>query len=107
MTALTFGGPVWLTFTLVIIWGAAVIQDSPQFSALVADAAPPELAGSLLTFQASLGFLLTALTVQITPLIAEAYGWPVLFVILVGGPAFGLWSMRLALMAETQERKSV
>ena len=64
LTALTFGGPVWLTFALAIVWGAAVVPDSPQFSALVADNAPPELVGSLLTFQASLGFLLTVLTVQ-------------------------------------------
>ena len=33
LTALSFGGPVWLTLVLVVIWGAAVIPDSPQFSA--------------------------------------------------------------------------
>ena len=42
-----------------MIWGIAVIPDSAQFSALVADAAPPHLAGSLLTFQTALGFALT------------------------------------------------
>lgn len=94
LTALTFGGPVWLTFVLIVIWGAAVVPDSPQFSALVADFAPPELAGSLLTFQASLGFMMTTLTVQATPLVAEAFGWPILMVLLALGPAFGLWAMR-------------
>ena len=39
-TALAFGGPVWLVAALVLLWGAAVIPDSAQFSALVADAAP-------------------------------------------------------------------
>ncbi|CAN0553682.1 unnamed protein product, partial [Laminaria digitata] len=94
LTALTFGGPPYLTFSLVLLWGAAVVPDSPQFSAIVADNAPPEAVGSLLTFQASLGFLLTVLTVQMAPVIAEAAGWPVLILILALGPVFGLWAIR-------------
>lgn len=88
LTALTFDGPVWLTFVLLIVWGAAVIPDSPQFSALVADFAPPDLAGSLLTFQASLGFLMTTLTTPAgapdrrSPRLASCYGGP--------GPGSGL-----------------
>ncbi len=100
LTALTFGGPVWLTFLLVLIWGAAVVPDSPQFSALVADFAPPEMVGSLLAFQASLGFLLTAFTVQMAPIVAEAFGWPILMLILALGPVFGLWAIRPALKKE-------
>ena len=72
LTALTFGGPVWLTFTLVLLWGASILPDSAQFSALVADYSPPEQAGSLLTFQTALGFALTIVTVQFTPLVAAA-----------------------------------
>tara|TARA_R110001606_G_scaffold3642_42_gene16943 strand:- start:31951 stop:33102 length:1152 start_codon:yes stop_codon:yes gene_type:complete len=94
LTALTFGGPVWLTFILLIVWGAAVVPDSPQFSALVADFAPPELAGSLMTFQASLGFLMTTVTTQVAPQIADVHSWPVLIGLLALGPAFGLFFMR-------------
>lgn len=94
LTAATFGGPVWLTFALLIVWGAAVVPDSPQFSAIVADNAPPELAGSLVTFQAALGFLLTVFTVQFAPGVAEAWGWPVLLSALSLGPAVGLFGMR-------------
>ena len=36
---------------IVIIWGLTIVPDSAQFSALVADASPPEKAGSLMTFQ--------------------------------------------------------
>ena len=97
LTALTFGGPPYLTFALVLIWGAAVVPDSPQFSAIVADNAPSEAVGSLLTFQASLGFLLTVLTVQLAPMVAGAFGWPVLMCILALGPVFGLWAIRPAL----------
>jgi MFS family permease len=92
-TAATFGGSVWLTFSIVIIWGAAVLPDSAQFSALVADASPPEQTGSLLTFQTALGFALTILTVQFTPSVAAALGWPVLLAGLALGPAYGIVAM--------------
>jgi len=92
-TAATFGGPPWLTFTLVIVWGAAVIADSAQFSAVVSDFAPRDLAGSLLTLQTALGFLLTAITIQLAPLAANAFGWPATIAALAAGPAFGVAAM--------------
>ena len=73
-TAAAFRGPVWLFVPLVLVWGAAVIPDSAQFSALVADAVPPERAGSLLTFQTAIGFTLTFFTVQAVPAVAAARG---------------------------------
>jgi MFS family permease len=96
-TAASFGGPVWLTFALIVLWGIAIVPDSAQFSALIADASPPHLAGSLLTFQTAIGFALTIVTVQVTPLIAAHIGWPLLICILAIGPAFGIvamWGMR-------------
>jgi MFS family permease len=92
-TAATFGGPVWLTFAIVMVWGAAILPDSAQFSALVADYSPPEQAGSLLTFQTALGFALTIVTVQFTPLVATTLGWPVLLAGLALGPAYGIAAM--------------
>jgi MFS family permease len=92
-TALTFGGPIWLTFVLIILWGIFVIPDSAQFSALVADASPPDLAGSALTLQTALGFALTAVTVQATPLLANAFGWPTILAGLALGPIVGIAAM--------------
>jgi len=40
---------------VALVWGVTVIADSAQFSALVADASPPDQAGSLMTFQTALG----------------------------------------------------
>lgn len=97
--AWTFGGPVWLTLALVIVWGLSVVPDSAQFSALVADAAPPEIAGSVLTLQTALGFALTAVTVQLTPVAATSFGWPAVLAALAIGPALGIWAM-LRLRAE-------
>lgn len=92
-TAITFGGPAWLTFVVVLIWGAGVVPDSAQFSALVADAAPAEQAGSLMTFQTALGFALTFATVQLTPVLAAEIGWPLVISLMALGPAFGIVAM--------------
>ncbi|WP_022728721.1 MFS transporter [Fodinicurvata sediminis] len=94
LSALAFGGPIWLNFLLFLVWGLAVIPDSAQFSALVADFAPPHLAGSLLAFQTALGFGLTIVTVQVTPLLASAVGWPVTLALMALGPIIGLVAMR-------------
>lgn len=107
-TALSFGGPAWLTVTLAILWGIAVIPDSAQFSALVADAAPPESAGSLMTFQTALGFLLTAFTIQGAPFVAAAFGWPVTLALFGLGPLLGVEAMRrLASSGSAQVRRRV
>ena len=93
LAAVTFGGPAWLTFAIVLLWGIAVVPDSAQFSALVADFAPPHLAGSLLSFQTALGFALTIATVQLTPLAASAFGWPAILALMAAGPALGIVAM--------------
>ena len=92
-SALTFGGPVWLTVVCVLIWGAAILPDSAQFSALVADFAPADQAGSLMTFQTALGFALTFFTVQLTPVGADLIGWPGVFALMAIGPALGILGM--------------
>jgi MFS family permease len=93
-TAAAFHGPVWLVIILVLVWGITIIPDSAQFSALVADAAPPERAGSLMTFQTALGFTLTFFTVQAVPALAAALGWPATLALMAAGPAFGVEAMR-------------
>ena len=92
--ALAHGGPVWLSFVLILIWGAFVVPDSPQFSALIADAAPPEVAGSLMAVQTALGFGLTIITVQAAPLLAEVVGWQWTLGVLALGPVFGVLALR-------------
>lgn len=92
-TAMTFGGAPWITFVIVVFWGITIIPDSAQFSAIVADASPPEQAGSLMTFQIALGFALTFFTVQAMPVLAAMFGWPVVLAGLALGPAFGVAAM--------------
>lgn len=93
LTALTFGGPVWITFGIVVIWGISIIPDSAQFSAIVADASPPEQVGSLMTLQTALGFALTFITVQVAPALAAGFGWPIVLGGLAIGPILGIAAM--------------
>ena len=93
LTAVAFGGPVWIFFLVVVVWGASISPDSAQFSALVADNSPGHQAGSLMTLQTALGFAMTFFTVQATPVLAEWWGWPPVIAIMALGPAFGIYAM--------------
>jgi hypothetical protein len=46
-----------------------------------------------MSFQTALGFALTFLTVQGTPVLAAGIGWPAVFALLALGPAFGIGAM--------------
>ncbi|MFL6260811.1 MAG: nitrate/nitrite transporter [Thermoanaerobaculia bacterium] len=89
---LLFHHPGPLT-ALCLLWGFAVVADSAQFSAAVTELTDPRYAGTALTIQTSLGFLLTLFTIRIIPPLADRFGWEHAFLILAIGPAFGAWSM--------------
>ena len=103
--AAVFSGPPWLLAIIVVAWGAFIIADSAQFSALVADAAPAEAAGALLTLQTALGFALTVATVQAAPFVAKAVGWPGLFCVLAIGPFAGIVAMERLRRLMKEERQ--
>ncbi|RAI59366.1 MFS transporter [Roseicella frigidaeris] len=88
-----FGLAPWLTLALCLVWGAAVIADSAQFSASVAEYAPPGLAGTMLTVQTCLGFALTLPAIHLMPLLAARFGWGAAFASLAIGPALGCLAM--------------
>jgi MFS family permease len=85
--------PIWLGLIVLMIWGLSVSADSPQFSALSAQACAPEAVGSALSLQNAIGFSITVLSVQLTAsLIDSLQGW--IGWLWLPGPLIGLWSMR-------------
>ncbi len=87
-----FSRPVLLT-ALSMVWGFAVVADSAQFSAGVSELADRRYVGTALTVQTSLGFLLTALSIRIVPVLLTRLGWGGVFATLALGPLAGIWAM--------------
>ncbi len=88
--ALQLPGPAFVAFLLV--WGIAVVGDSPQYSALSAQAAPPQLVGTALSFVTSVGFGLTVVSIELTASIDDLqWALPALAV----GPLIGLWGLSM------------
>jgi sugar phosphate permease len=98
---LFLGWTLWILAPLTWIWGFFVVADSAQFSALVTEVAPSEAVGTALTLQTSMGFLLTMVTIQSLPLLAEHVGWAGAFPLLALGPAVGILAIRRLLVARS------
>jgi len=88
-----FGASPVLLGVVCVVWGIAIVADSPQFSAAVAELADRDLVGTMLTVQTSLGFLLTLLTIYLLPWLVATVGWGLAFAVLASGPAFGILAM--------------
>jgi hypothetical protein len=94
LTPFVFGRNTGLLTVLLLVWSITVIADSAQFSALVTRVVSPDAVGTALTLQTSIGFLLTTITIQLVPWIAEVSGWRFAFPVLALGPALGIAAIR-------------
>jgi MFS family permease len=90
---LLFGKNPLLLTLLCLIWGFAIVADSAQFSAAISELCRTEYTGTALTLQTSLGFLLTLVTIRLTPALERTFGWNWAFAFLAIGPAVGIWAM--------------
>ncbi|KAA0163100.1 hypothetical protein FNF31_02923 [Cafeteria roenbergensis] len=79
----------------VLLYGATIVPDSPQFSTAIGELAPPERRGAMLSVSTGLGFLVTMITIATTSLLQAAWGWGPAIALLAAGPAVGIVSMLL------------
>ena len=89
-----FGGVPALFVVLLLVWGAAVIADSAQFSAALTEAADRRYVGTALTAQTAIGFTLSVVTIQALPALADLVGWRTAVPLLCVGPLIGAAAMR-------------
>jgi hypothetical protein len=86
---LVFAAPAPVVVGFAAVWGVAIVADSAQLSALVAQYSPRDHVGTALTIQTCAGFLLTMASIRLVPALAHIAGWQWAFVALVPGPVLG------------------
>ena len=82
--------PIALFAIWLVVWGITISGDSPQFSALTAQNAPPALVGSVLTLTNSVGFAISIVSIQLFVWLAQSYPLSSLIPWLGIGPALGV-----------------
>ena len=94
LAGFVFHAPPAALFVFAMVWGVAVVADSAQLSALVAQYSPRDHVGTALTVQTCAGFLLTMASIRLLPIAALTLGWQWVFICLVPGPVFGVLALR-------------
>ena len=93
----------WAAAGVLMLWGAAVVADSPHFSALSAKACEPRIVGSALALQNAVGFAITTVSIQIGTSQVAVEGAAIAWWLLPG-PLIGL--MALAPLLRNQRERT-
>ena len=96
--------PLPLFLAWLLLWGATVAGDSPQFSTLTAQNAPPAVVGSVLTFTNCIGFAISVVSIELFVWAAQALPLAQVLPWLAVGPALGLWMLRPLVVAKVPVR---
>jgi len=90
LSPFVFDLPAPAFLAVLVVWGVAVVADSPQYSALTAQTAPQHLVGSALTIVVSIGFLITIPSIQLINWLLQVIPPRLVFLPLVPGPVLGM-----------------
>lgn len=85
-----FAGSVWVVISFLLVWGIAVIADSPMFSTLVAQNADQQSKGTALTIVNCIGFAITIISIQLITALRTVENVRYIYMILAIGPVLGL-----------------
>jgi MFS family permease len=81
--------PIWLMALVGIVYGFAIVGDSPLYSAGITELAPPKLIGTALGVQSVLGFGTTVVATALFGVVADRFGWAAAFIMLGVGALTG------------------
>jgi len=90
LSPLFFQAPFPIFILFLFFWGMVVIADSPLFSTLVANNAPPEIKGTALTLVNCLGFSITIFSIQLLTWLEGIVPGTYIYVVLGIGAVIGL-----------------
>jgi len=94
LSPLIFNQPSAILFLVfLLLWGMAVIADSPLFSTLVANNAEGPLKGSALTLVNCIGFAITILSIQLLNSLQILIPLTTIYLVLALGPVIGLFAL--------------
>lgn len=89
----SFNLPIILFLIILIVWGAFVIPDSPQFSTMVAQSSESSYVATGLTIVNSIGFAITIVSIQLVNYSWSASGSVFVFWLMAFGPLMGYWAI--------------
>ncbi|MBS1779626.1 MAG: MFS transporter [Bacteroidetes bacterium] len=85
--------PITIFLPFMLVWGMAVVADSPQFTSLIAQSAEPSLRGTALTVVNCIGFAITVVSMQLIAVLQKIIKTDYVYWVLTIGPIFGFISI--------------
>ncbi|MEM1319674.1 MAG: MFS transporter [Bacteroidota bacterium] len=94
LSPLIFDWPFPVFVVVLLVWGAAVIVDSPQFSTLVSQSAARNTVGTALTIVNCIGFAITIVSIQLLTALDGVLNGKYWYLCLALGPLLGILALR-------------
>ena len=94
LSPLAISVPLWMFIGIMILWGMAILADSPQFSTLVSKAVLPTQVGTGMTTMNCTGYAISIVSIQVLQYYVDQMDHQYLLTILAIGPLLGIMSLK-------------